>query len=78
MGKPTTLFAAADEPDAGTGLRAAAALRQLLRAVEELHVDSARVQGWSWQEIADTLGSSRRSVQRRHGRRPAVRGSREG
>ena len=37
------------------GLRAVVALRQLLEELERLHVDNARDQKWSWQEIATAL-----------------------
>jgi hypothetical protein len=68
MGKLPTLVGSMDGPDPHTGLRAVAALRQLLLAVEGLQVDRARERGWSWQEIADVLGVNRRLTQRRHGR----------
>jgi len=69
MGKLPTLVGSMDGPNPRTGLRAVAALRQLLRTVERLQVANARTQGWSWQEIADTLGASRRTTQRTARRR---------
>ncbi len=53
-------------PDPGVGLRAVAALRQLLEQLEALQVDSARARGWSWQEIAEVLGVSRQAVHKKH------------
>jgi SRSO17 transposase len=69
MGKLPTLVGSMDGPNPYTGLRAVAALRRLLRVVEELQVDGARARGWSWQEIADALGANRRATRRRHGGR---------
>jgi hypothetical protein len=48
------------------GLRAVAALRRLLEDLEALHVDNARSQGWSWREIADSLGVTKQTVHRKH------------
>lgn len=56
-------------PDPQVGLRAVAALRRLLESLETLHVDNARSQGWSWQDIADALGVTKQTVHRKHGRR---------
>lgn len=55
--------------DPAVGLRAVAALRHLLEDLEALHVDSARQQGWSWQEIAGALGVTKQTVHRKHRRR---------
>ena len=52
--------------DPAVGLRAVVALRQLLEDLERLHVDNARRQGWSWQDIASVLGVSRQSVHEKH------------
>jgi biotin operon repressor len=51
------------------GLRAVAALRQLVERLEALQVDSARRFGWSWEEIGQALGVSRQAVHKKHGRR---------
>ncbi len=59
-----TAIAAADHP--GDGLRAIAALRRLLDRLELLHVQQAREQGWSWQEIAAALGVTKQTVHRKH------------
>ena len=44
------------------------ALRRLLEQLEAVQVRSARVQGWSWQEIAAELGVSRQAVHKKYGR----------
>ncbi len=51
------------------GLRAVAALRQLVEELEILHVDRARDLGWSWHQIACELGVTKQTVHRKHGRR---------
>ncbi len=56
------LAAAAQARDPGSGLRAAVALRRLAERVEASHVVAARAQGWSWQQIGDSLGITRQSV----------------
>lgn len=60
------LDAAVDSRDPAVGLRAVAALRQLVEELEELHVDNARGLGWSWQAIAEALGVTRQSVHKKH------------
>lgn len=64
----TTTTALAN-PDPRVGLRAVAALRQLLEQLEALQVDNARAKGWSWQEIAEILGVSRQAVHKKHAAR---------
>lgn len=59
--------AASSDPD--VGLRAVAALRTLTEELEILQVDNARMQGWSWQDIASRLGVTKQTVHRKHGRR---------
>ena len=56
--------------DPAVGLRAVASLRVLLETLEGLQVHNAREQGWSWQQIADSLGVSRQAVHKKHGGRP--------
>jgi hypothetical protein len=56
--------------DPAVGLRAVASLRVLLETLEDLQVHNAREQGWSWQQIADSLGVSRQAVHKKHGGRP--------
>lgn len=55
--------------DPRVGLRAVAALRRLTERLEALQVDSARAQGWSWDEIGAALGVSRQAVHKKHARR---------
>jgi DNA-directed RNA polymerase specialized sigma24 family protein len=71
MENATALAAAADSSDPRTGLRAVAALRRLLEQLEVLQVDNARMNGWSWQEIAEMLGVSRQAAHKKHAGRPA-------
>jgi hypothetical protein len=63
------LAAATSSPDPEVGLRAVAALRGLVEAVEALQVDNARAKGWSWQDIAGRLGVSKQAVHQKHGPR---------
>lgn len=59
--------------DPAVGLQAVVALRRLLEELERLHVDNAREQGWTWQNIATALQVSRQSVHEKHaGRRKAM------
>jgi hypothetical protein len=57
---------AIDSRDPAVGLAAVAALRDLVEELEELHVDNARSIGWSWQQIAESLGVTRQSVHKKH------------
>jgi hypothetical protein len=57
-------MAAGSDPD--VGLRAVRSLRVLVERLEALQVDSARRQGWSWQDIADRLEVSRQAVHKKH------------
>jgi hypothetical protein len=57
---------AVDSRDPAIGLAAVAALRDLVEELEELHVDNARATGWSWQQIAESLGVTRQSVHKKH------------
>lgn len=60
---------AAMHTDPQVGLHAVAALRRLTERLEALQVDSARRQGWSWEEIGAALGVSRQAVHKKHARR---------
>jgi hypothetical protein len=73
MTEANDLAAAAASPDPRIGLRAAVALRRLADALEVLQVDNARLQGWSWQEIADALDVSRQAVHKKHAGRTPTR-----
>ncbi|QNG19789.1 helix-turn-helix domain-containing protein [Rhodococcus triatomae] len=69
MTEATTLAAAAGSPDPREGLRAVRALRRLLERLEAIQVDNARMQGWSWQAIADELEVSKQAVHQKHNRK---------
>lgn len=66
MTDASELAKAVDSTDPNVGLRAVRALRQLLEQLEALQVEKARTHGWSWQEIAATLGVSRQAVHKKH------------
>jgi hypothetical protein len=70
MGNESILAEAASGGNPAEGLRAARALRELAERLEALQVDSARAQGWSWQEIAFFLGVSKQAVHKKHAGRP--------
>jgi hypothetical protein len=63
------LMDAAASTDPETGLTAVVALRQLVEVLEELQVDRARQQGWSWRDIAMRLGVTKQAVHYKHGLR---------
>lgn len=65
----TRLAGSASSGDPRVGLAAVASLRALLESLEELQVDNARRQGWSWQQVAAALGVSRQAAHKKHGRR---------
>ncbi|HUH07500.1 MAG TPA: helix-turn-helix domain-containing protein [Egibacteraceae bacterium] len=69
MQKADEVATAASSHDPAIGLRAVASLRLLVEQLEDLQVDSARAQGWSWQQIAAVLGVSRQAVHKKHARR---------
>ena len=53
-------------PDPATGLRAVAMLRRLVEQLEDLQVENARAQGWSWADVATALGVSKQAVHKKH------------
>jgi DNA-directed RNA polymerase specialized sigma24 family protein len=53
--------------DPAVGLRAVASLRVLLETLEDLQVNNAREQGWSWQQIAEALGVTKQAVHKKYG-----------
>lgn len=63
------LMDAATSSDSEVGLTAVLALRQLVEVLEELQVDNARTQGWSWRDIARRLGVTKQAVHYKHGLR---------
>ncbi|HEX3589781.1 MAG TPA: helix-turn-helix domain-containing protein [Pseudonocardiaceae bacterium] len=71
---PAELAGRVSNKDPAVGLPAVVALRRLLEELERLHVDNARDQGWSWQDIAKALHVSRQSVHEKHARRRKVAG----
>ncbi|MEA2450536.1 MAG: hypothetical protein QOG63_2468 [Thermoleophilaceae bacterium] len=50
------------------GLEAIAELRQELEALERHHVAAAVAQGWSWSQVALTLGVSKQAAHKKHAR----------
>ena len=73
MTEATKLAEATASRDPRVGLRAVAALRRLLERLETLQVTNARVQGWSWQAIADELNVSKQAVHKKHAERGLLR-----
>ncbi|HEX5119014.1 MAG TPA: helix-turn-helix domain-containing protein [Pseudonocardiaceae bacterium] len=71
---PADLAGQVSNKDPAVGLPAVVALRRLLDELERLHVDNARDQGWSWQDIATALRVSRQSVHEKHAHRRKVTG----
>ena len=69
MTEAVNTASAATSRDPHVGLQAVAALRRLLERLEALQVDSARRQGWSWEEIGRALGVSKQAVHKKHGGR---------
>jgi hypothetical protein len=67
--RAATLATATSSADPEVGLRAVAALRGLVEALEALQVDNARAKGWSWQDIAGRLGVTKQAVHQKHGPR---------
>ena len=72
MTQATELANATASRDPAVGLAAVASLRALLESLEELQVNHARAQGWSWQQIAAALGVSRQAVHKKHGARGLI------
>jgi hypothetical protein len=66
MASPADLVGGSASRDPTLGLRAVAALRRLVEQLEDLQVESAREQGWSWSEIALALGVSKQAVHKKH------------
>ncbi|CAN5731069.1 sigma factor-like helix-turn-helix DNA-binding protein [soil metagenome] len=66
MNETTKLASAAGSRDPAVGLRAVASLRLLAEELQELQVENARDQGWSWQAIASALGVSKQAVHKKY------------
>lgn len=71
---PAELAGQVTNKDPAVGLKAVVALRRLLEELERLHVDNARDQKWSWQDIASVLQVSRQSVHEKHANRRKAAG----
>jgi len=71
---PAALAGRIVDKDPAVGLAAVVALRRLLEELERVHVDNARDQGWSWQNIATSLQVSRQSVHEKHASRRKATG----
>ncbi len=67
MSEATRLAGATSSKDPNVGLAAVASLRLLLESLEELQVENARAQGWSWQQIAALLGVTKQAVHKKYG-----------
>jgi ribosome-binding protein aMBF1 (putative translation factor) len=66
MSQTTKLATAASSRDPSVGLRAVASLRVLVEDLQELQIENARSQGWSWQQIASILGVSKQAVHKKY------------
>ena len=67
MAEATELAGAATSDDPVVGLAAVASLRVVLESLEELQVEAARAQGWSWERIARALGVTKQAVHQKYG-----------
>jgi hypothetical protein len=61
-------LAGSDSDDPAQGLQAVVVLRRMTDRLEAMHVEAARAQGWTWQQIGDALGVSRQAAHKKHGR----------
>lgn len=59
---------------AADGLAAAVALRELAERREDIEVERAIRDGWSWSQIAEALGVTRQAVHKKHQHRLAAAG----
>ena len=55
--------------DPEAGLTAVQELRRRLDTLEAAHVDQAIESGWSWRQVAETLGVTKQAAHARHARR---------
>lgn len=62
------LDAATRLEDPAEGLAAVCDLRRHLEQLQTVHVENALRAGWSWSQVADTLGVSRQAAHRRYAR----------
>ena len=75
MADTTQVATAASSQDPTIGLKAVRSLRVLVERLEALQVESARGQGWTWEQIAQLLGVTRQAVHKKYasGRGPLRR-----
>ena len=64
--------------DPAEGFAAVLALRQLADRLEAGQVERAVVEGWTWSDIAASLGVSRQAVHKKHAKRLKARGMKTG
>jgi len=64
--------------DPAEGLAAVVALRRLADRLEAGQVERAITDGWSWTEIAASLGVTRQAVDKKHAKRLRARGVHSG
>jgi hypothetical protein len=55
--------------DPAAGLKAVRELRRRLDTLEAAHVDQAIEAGWSWRQVAESLGVTKQAAHARHARR---------
>ena len=60
--------------DPAEGFAAVLALRQLADRLEAGQVERAVMEGWTWSDIAASLGVSRQAVHKKHAKRLKARG----
>jgi hypothetical protein len=72
MSSAEDLIGSGTSQDPAVGLRAVAALRRLTEQLEDLQVQNARDQGWSWYAIAAAVGVSKQAVHKKHAGRVAA------
>jgi hypothetical protein len=75
MADTAQVATAASSKDPTVGLTAVRSLRVLVERLEALQVENARVQGWTWEQIARLLGVTRQAVHKKYagGRGPLRR-----
>ena len=63
-----------DPRNPADGLAAVVALRRLADLLEAAQVERALRAGWSWTEVAESLGVTRQAVHKKYARRVAAAG----
>ena len=61
-----SMLPSSDDPDAALGT--VVALRRLADRLETTAVEGALAQGWTWQQIAQSLGVTRQAAHKKHRR----------